>query len=202
MSKTERMAQVAAKLRETSFYRMPASTQDNHFTGGLFAHSVEVWNNLEKLTSALNLIWQDPSSPFVIAMLHDAYKIDAYYFNPDYLCWEQSNMLSEDSNRDLSLKIAEDLGIELTDEEKACITGDLSSPYHNVLCTQIAERMATYKDDPIKEERRECCICGEPLQKGEHGNNPAPLRDEGVCCDHCHFHRVIPARLEDKTYEE
>lgn len=199
MNSTKRMAEVAAKLRETSFYDMPASEKGrNNFTGGLFAHSVEVWNNLESITSAMNIIWQDPSSPFIIAMLHDIGNICMYHYNHDYKVWERN---SNAVDLHYPLQIAEELGIELTDEEKACITGDLSSPYHTVFCTQLAERLSTQKDTP-KEEPIRCCLCGEPLRNGEFGHNPAPLMGEGVCCDHCNFHRVIPARLEDKKYEE
>lgn len=215
MSKTERMAQVATKLGETSFYQMPASTRyHGNFAGGLLQHCTNVWRNLEKLTNALNLKWQDPSSPYIIAMLHDACKIDAYCFNHDYKCWERNENHS-DGHGDLSLRVAEELGIELTDEEKACIrwhmgafdekenwgqfTGSIHQ-YPNVFWTHVADMMAAHidevkKDDPIKEDRPVCCLCGEPLQKGEHGNNPAPLEDEGVCCDYCNITRVIPARL-------
>lgn len=39
-----------------------------------------------------------------------------------------------------------------------------------------------------------CCICGEPL--GGYGNNPAPYRDSGKCCDACNIKFVIPTRIE------
>lgn len=41
-------------------------------------------------------------------------------------------------------------------------------------------------------EVRECCLCGREF-KG-WGNNPAPLRDKGVCCDECNG-GVILARM-------
>jgi hypothetical protein len=45
-----------------------------------------------------------------------------------------------------------------------------------------------------------CVLCGESLEanaRGEWlgGNNPAPLADEGSCCDRCELTRVLPARL-------
>ena len=38
-----------------------------------------------------------------------------------------------------------------------------------------------------------CCLCGEKIEG--YGNNPAPLRTEGHCCDDCNIARVIPARF-------
>ena len=42
--------------------------------------------------------------------------------------------------------------------------------------------------------RKTCCLCGKELE--EYGNNPAPLKDSGECCDRCNAEKVIPARLE------
>ena len=38
-----------------------------------------------------------------------------------------------------------------------------------------------------------CCICGEMFEGW--GNNPAPVKEKGECCDNCNFVYVIPARL-------
>lgn len=222
MNSNERMAEVAVKLMETSFYKMPASAKHhNNFTGGLFDHCSKMWLNLEKLTASMGLTWQDRSSPFIIAMLHDACKIDAYFYNHDYGCWEYSDN-HPTGHGDLSLRVAEQLGIELTEEEKACIRWHMGAfevenqsgftkavqEYPNVLWTHTADMMSSQLQettwvDPNEDKRKVCCLCGEPLQDGEYGNNPAPLRDEGVCCDECNYHRVIPARLAGgKTDEE
>ena len=40
----------------------------------------------------------------------------------------------------------------------------------------------------------DCIMCGDPCYG--YGNNPAPLRDEGSCCDECNMEYVIPARLK------
>ena len=40
-----------------------------------------------------------------------------------------------------------------------------------------------------------CCICGKECK--EFGNNPAPVKNEGKCCDECNSKIVIPARLKD-----
>lgn len=215
MRKNERMAVVAAKLRETSFYKMPASSKHhNNFEGGLLDHSTGVWLNLERLTSTMGLKWEDPSSPFIVAMLHDACKIDAYFYNRDYGCWEVKNDRPA-GHGDLSLKIAEQLGIELTDEEKACIRWHMGAfddaenwskftdaihQYPNVLWTHMADMIATHLDEFEGKPVKMCCLCGKPL--GEYGNNPWPVSNYGECCDSCNLTRVIPARIGGVQIEE
>lgn len=39
-----------------------------------------------------------------------------------------------------------------------------------------------------------CCLCGALVLGG--GNNPAPLADEGRCCDRCNRDKVVPARIK------
>lgn len=41
---------------------------------------------------------------------------------------------------------------------------------------------------------KKCVICHE--QYFGFGNNPAPVKQKGQCCDNCNATRVIPARLE------
>lgn len=44
-----------------------------------------------------------------------------------------------------------------------------------------------------------CCFCDKSLRPHEC-NNPEPLAtDPDVCCDHCNYDKVIPARLEQIT---
>lgn len=42
--------------------------------------------------------------------------------------------------------------------------------------------------------RKTCCLCGEEFEG--YGNDPAPLKESGECCDRCNAEKVIPARLE------
>lgn len=46
----------------------------------------------------------------------------------------------------------------------------------------------------MKQDSKTCCICGKKFK--EYGNNPAPVKDEGLCCDDCNFNVVIPARMD------
>ena len=43
---------------------------------------------------------------------------------------------------------------------------------------------------------KECVMCGGDA--GEYGNNPAPLHDEGVCCDECNMEVVLTRILMSK----
>lgn len=45
-----------------------------------------------------------------------------------------------------------------------------------------------------KEECGKCCLC-KGMMSNNWGNNPAPLRKRGKCCDKCNAEKVIPARL-------
>lgn len=56
------------------------------------------------------------------------------------------------------------------------------------------ERLTEDLDDEV------CCICGEPLDG--YGNNPAPYKEDGRCCDACNIKFVIPARIELMTKRE
>lgn len=45
----------------------------------------------------------------------------------------------------------------------------------------------------MKPTKIKCCICGGEVEG--HGNNPAPVKSEGRCCNTCNLTKVIPARL-------
>ena len=42
--------------------------------------------------------------------------------------------------------------------------------------------------------KNKCCLCGEEFEG--YGNNPAPLKESGECCDRCNAEKVLTARLE------
>ena len=42
-------------------------------------------------------------------------------------------------------------------------------------------------------EKKICCICGKEFEGW--GNNPYPLKEEGLCCDECNFNKALPARI-------
>jgi hypothetical protein len=140
-------------------------------------------------------------------MLHDACKIDAYIYEPYYGVWEK-NPEHPAGHGDLSLAVIEKLGIDLTDEERACIRWHMGAfddrenwngytdaihLYPNVLWTHVADMMATHIDEATPKGTT-CCLCGGKIFSG-YGNNPYPLSDSGICCDDCNTNKVIPERL-------
>lgn len=46
-------------------------------------------------------------------------------------------------------------------------------------------------------KRIRCCICNKSFYG--HGNNPAPVKHYGRCCNECNTEKVIPARISEKT---
>lgn len=48
------------------------------------------------------------------------------------------------------------------------------------------------KTNDKMEKTEKCCICGKEIIGW--GNNPAPVKNEGLCCDECCSKVVIPAR--------
>jgi len=49
-------------------------------------------------------------------------------------------------------------------------------------------------------EKQKCVICRKDFYG--FGNNPNPIKSEGVCCDNCNFSKVIPARLNQFERKE
>ena len=47
--------------------------------------------------------------------------------------------------------------------------------------------------NPYSYKRQKCCICNTYFVG--YGNNPAPVKHSGRCCDSCNTGKVIPARL-------
>lgn len=41
---------------------------------------------------------------------------------------------------------------------------------------------------------KKCVLCNKMFS--EWGNNPAPLRIKGSCCDKCNVEKVIPERMK------
>ena len=50
------------------------------------------------------------------------------------------------------------------------------------------------KGDIMNTTEHTCCICGKKFK--EYGNNPAPVKDDGLCCNECNYSVVIPARMD------
>jgi hypothetical protein len=46
---------------------------------------------------------------------------------------------------------------------------------------------------PDMNKEKTCCICGKKFTGW--GNDPCPVKQEGVCCDECNNSVVLAARL-------
>lgn len=66
-------------MADLGFFLCPASLNHhgNHI-GGLYDHSMQVFHNLEYLTKQLDLTWQRPESPLLVAIFHDWVKLQDY----------------------------------------------------------------------------------------------------------------------------
>ena len=51
----------------------------------------------------------------------------------------------------------------------------------------------------MEQKEHICCICGKKFVG--YGNNPSPLRYEGVCCDECNA-KVIAAGIDEIFAED
>lgn len=51
-----------------------------------------------------------------------------------------------------------------------------------------------FEEDGKHEREQKCCICGKTFYG--IGNDPWPVRDDGVCCDDCQWTQVLPARCK------
>ena len=50
-----------------------------------------------------------------------------------------------------------------------------------------------FEEDSPYDKEHKCCICGRTFYGW--GNRPAPVMDEGVCCDDCNTNVVLKERL-------
>lgn len=144
-------------LHDKGFFDAPASTKyHGNYKGGLFDHSANVAIALKTMTDKLNLKWEREESPLIVGMLHDLCKIDQYKYEDDTYKWDDSPVIKGHGLK--SVIYAQKLGIQLTDEEIACIVyhmgafcpkeewndyGEAISKYPNVLWTHTADMVAS-----------------------------------------------------------
>lgn len=144
-------------LDAAGFYEAPAS-KGHHgaYRGALFDHSLQVTYELQDLTNRLGLKWSRPESPYIIGMLHDLCKMDAYIIKEDgSIEWNKDQEL--DGHGEKSVILAQKY-IQLTDEEIMCIRYHMGAftdqkewskysaavaKYPNVLYTHTADMIAS-----------------------------------------------------------
>lgn len=152
-------------LQEFGYFEAPASSK-YHLAelGGLYIHSCNVTKALLYITEKLGLKWGREESPYIVGMLHDLCKCDAYaytkesgyavnkdgLFNPK-LHGVKSVILAQRVLSNTELKT-------LTEEEILCITYHMGAytekddwhnfdiamkKYPNVYFTHVADMIAT-----------------------------------------------------------
>lgn len=145
------------KLTEWGFFNMPASTK-YHGTreGDLFLHSKNVAHELQRITKACGVEWQNPRSPILIGYFHDLCKCDAYRRTVGGPCdWEHRKDQVLAGHGDKSVMLAS-LLCRLTEEEMLCIRYHMGAyktddwdgydraikKYETVLWTHTADMLA------------------------------------------------------------
>lgn len=67
------------EMRGRGFFLCPASLEHHgSHIGGLYDHSMKVFHALKHLTRQLDLTWQRPESPLLVAIFHDWVKLQDY----------------------------------------------------------------------------------------------------------------------------
>lgn len=149
------------------FFLCPASlSHHGKHIGGLYDHSMQVFHHLEYLTKQLNLAWQRPESPLLIAVFHDWVKLQNYIQTGtgeeiQYI-YNTQRLLS--GHGEVSLSLAWQFlqnhisAPQLTQEEIACIRYHMGAfvdkkewdyytnaikAYPNVLWTHTADMLAS-----------------------------------------------------------
>jgi hypothetical protein len=149
---------LANGLEEMGYFTAPASASHHgNYEGGLFDHSWAVMEALVNLTEKLGLKWDRGASPYLVGLLHDVCKSNAYVYNKIDELWTYNKDVIMTGHGELSVILAQQL-IELTPEEILCIRwhmgayddkenwnilGRAIEYYPNVLYTHTADMIAS-----------------------------------------------------------
>lgn len=150
---------IEGDLDRLGFFSAPASTRyHGAYEGGLFDHSLETTKCLVELTEKLGLKWEHKRSPYVVGMLHDLCKCDAYVWDIENDEYRYSREVIIPGHGDKSVYMAMKY-FDLTDEEIACIRWHMGAyekdpkmweyygrsieTYPNVLYTHTADMIAS-----------------------------------------------------------
>lgn len=166
--KREGAKELLEYLSGSTYFSDPASARNHDSCEcGLCIHSMNVTDNIVRLSRANNLYWKEPDSPYIIGLGHDVCKIGCYaveYRNRKNEMTGQWEKYPYYVYRDL-FPIAEHSAksviilsryIKLTDEETACIAHHMGAyglqdtrtlseaiqTWPNVLWTQVADQLS------------------------------------------------------------
>ena len=155
---THYIDKLTKRLDDHGFFTAPASTRfHGAYDGGLFDHSIMVAQKLVLMTRQMSLQWELVRSPYIVGILHDICKCDAYVKTMEgTYAYNKEQVLT--GHGDKSVILLQSL-MRLTEEEILCIRyhmgayegenvwsnfGESISRYPNVLCTHTADMFATH----------------------------------------------------------
>lgn len=124
----EECRSIIAKLTDIGFFDAPASSKHHlAYPGGLAEHSINVCETLCQLTQNNDIAWQHIRSPYIVGLLHDLCKVDAYEETEDGYKYSKACMLV--GHGDKSAIIAKGIIPDLTAEELLCIRYHMGAYY-------------------------------------------------------------------------
>lgn len=123
----EQIHDIVYKLNDMGYFKAPASTiYHMAYEGGLVDHSINVCEELVRLTEDNGLIWKTKRGPYIVGLLHDLCKCDAYLKTKDGYTYNNDKLLS--GHGDKSAILAGQI-LRLTDEEVCCIRYHMGAYY-------------------------------------------------------------------------
>ena len=138
------------RLEKSGYFNAPASTRyHGAYPGGLLDHSMTMMMYLLRLTGENQLVWEKPRSPYVIGLLHDMCKYDAYVVGENgKISWNKNQRIKGHGEK--SARIAKILIPDLTEEEEDCIRYHMGAfcelPKGSVESMEIAKQWAEYTE--------------------------------------------------------
>lgn len=140
-------------LDSTDFYEAPASTKHhNAFKSGLLQHSLEVYDQFERITKSYPEIHISKETQTIITLFHDFCKINYYKFFSDLILKDEQFPLTGHGSKSVILILRH---MKLTDEEIAAIdahmgawdsnkVGTIYTKYPVAWLLHVADEAATY----------------------------------------------------------
>ena len=101
------------------FFTAPASINyHQNYCGGLFEHSLGVYQLLKYLTNKGIISWEREESPFIVGMFHDLCKVDQYEEDHEGYTYSENMLFTGHGEKSVVLLSTI---LRLTEEEAACI---------------------------------------------------------------------------------
>lgn len=128
----EERRNITGKLTDIGFFDAPASSKYHlAYPGGLADHSINVCEELVRLTKDNGIVWEHIRSPYVVGLLHDICKHDAYVEKRDTeaITYEYNKNCLLTGHGDKSMILAIQIIPDLTTEELLCIRYHMGAYY-------------------------------------------------------------------------